>query len=654
MRKYAVLIGNGEFPNEPDKTLLPDLNCPKNDIKGLANLLLNEKIGDYAPENVKVLLNKPHNEIIATIEDVFHNATRDDLILIYYSGHGIPVGDTHKLFLSAHNTVYKKPVATAVSMAQLRDLMDIKVSHKKIILILDCCYSGDAGKQFASKGSMDSELAKQLQENAKGIYLLAAAGSHRAWERQQYSLFTQYLIEGLETGNADLDGDGLIDVHELFNYIRPQVEQEEPKQKPHLYGIAETGGKLTFAQSVRDSRKDRAEKIRQLLLDFEKQHEDIAEIKTEALTIAKTERLKLSPVQLQKDQLLTDLLTEQMTLLAFVRAWDRLVTDHSEPSTTASPQKDWQSSTHDKPPKRKISLAVSSIVVLVSLMAGWKFIPFDDKPITTPKLPEKAQAANESPATPTPKSAALKDEIITVKGVDFEMLAIKGGTFQMGSPETEPERSSDEKLHEITVADFQMGKYEVTQKQWQTIMDTNPSDFKGDDLPVENVSWNDIQTFISRLNQLTEKTGHKFRLPTEAQWEYAARAGTNTPFYPYDGKGDCITTTYANFDSDYDYNGCGANTKNLEKKTVAVNSYQPNAFGLYNMAGNVWEWTCSVYVEQYDGSEKQCASSNDAKTQRVIRGGSWSDRPNFLRSANRYNITPVNRSSTLGFRLSRM
>ena len=259
------------------------------------------------------------------------------------------------------------------------------------------------------------------------------------------------------------------------------------------------------------------------------------------------------------------------------------------------------------------------------------------------------------------ENAALATETITVNGVVFEMLAIKGDRFQMGSPDDEPERGSDEKQHEITVADFQMGKYEVTQSQWQAVMNNNPAYFKGDDLPVEQVNWDDVQVFISRLNQSTEKTGHKFRLPTEAEWEYAARAKTNTPFYPYDGKGDCITATYANFTtypnfkSDYNNKNCGAKNQNSVGKTVVVNSYQPNAFGLYNMVGNVWEWTCSVYVENYDGSEKECSSNNNANIRLVLRGGAWSIYELFyLRSAKRISTTSGERSDNIGFRLSRM
>jgi formylglycine-generating enzyme required for sulfatase activity len=282
---------------------------------------------------------------------------------------------------------------------------------------------------------------------------------------------------------------------------------------------------------------------------------------------------------------------------------------------------------------------VSSIVVALSLIGGWQFIAPNLTHITSDNQPS---------------THAKQDVASEIAKLESDMVAIKGGTFQMGSPKTEPERSNYEKQHKVTVADFQMGKYEVTQKQWRAIMDNNPPYFEGDDLPVAFVSWNDVQVFLSRLNQATEKTGRKFNLPTEAQWEYAARAGTNTPFYPYDGKGDCITTTYANFDSDSeDYNGCGANTKNSEKKTVAVSSYQPNAFGLYNMAGNVEEWTCSAFVNPYDGTETKCISKYNANTPLVVRGGSYGDRPVNLRSAYRYGALDGS-NSYIGFRLSRM
>jgi formylglycine-generating enzyme required for sulfatase activity len=229
----------------------------------------------------------------------------------------------------------------------------------------------------------------------------------------------------------------------------------------------------------------------------------------------------------------------------------------------------------------------------------------------------------------TPLSAQWRDPI-----TGMEFVKIPKGSFMMGSPDDEANRRSNEKLHRVDIAhDFYLGKTLITQAQWQAVMGDNPSRFKGNDLPVEQVSWLDVQHFIAQLNH---KTGQQYRLPTEAEWEYACRAGTSTPFYT----GHVLTDKEANF-----YGNVG--------KTSAVGSYPPNPWGLYDMTGNMWEWTTSVYDTNYKFSE-QLSSNNDAKSQRVLRGGSWYNKPNSLRSAYRDFNTPDDRYNFIGFRLSRM
>ena len=670
-KKYAVLIGNSQFPDEPDKKKLPTLACPERDVDDLATVLADENRGEFV-EVVK-LKNQAHYQVLRKLQQTVKQLQTDDLLLVYYSGHGKPNKD-NTLHLTTVDTVISELEATAIPIHRVYEIIATGKA-KKIIIILDCCYSGAAGKDL--RGDINDQL--QQLNNSRGTYLVTTSTELQVAHENTtdgYGLFTKHLIAGLTTGDADKDGDGFINMNELYDYVHDYVTAENPNQQPTKHVKDERGSLgLIIAKSGRDSRKDRAEKIRLLLLDFEKHHEDIAEIKTEALAIAKTDIAKLLPVQLEKDYLLSGLLDKKIAVFSFGREWDRLATkattEELEQEKLKQEQLARDKETQDKAArekakqekaiqeqlardkeaqdkaarekteqekKRKIILTVGLIAVALLLIGGLKLMPPDEPP--------PAIAKQENPSA----TSALRDETITAQGVDFDMVAIKGGTFQMGSPDTEPERSSDEKQHEVTVSDFQMGKYEVTQKQWTAIMNNNPSNFKGDNLPVESVSWNEVQVFLSRLNQATEKTGHKFSLPTEAQWEYAARAGTKTPFY----QGDRITTTYANFNSDYDYNGCGANTKNSVGQTVKVDSYQANALGLYNMAGNVWEWTCSVYVEEYDGSEKKCASNNNAKTLRVLRGGSWYNIPYNLRAAHRFIITPDARGSTLGFRLSRM
>jgi formylglycine-generating enzyme required for sulfatase activity len=218
--------------------------------------------------------------------------------------------------------------------------------------------------------------------------------------------------------------------------------------------------------------------------------------------------------------------------------------------------------------------------------------------------------------------------------VEPEMVAIKGGCFLMGSPESEKGRQNDEKQHKVCVKNFEMGKYEITQAQWEVIMGNNPSHFIDYNLPVELVSWHDAQEFMVKLNK---KTGKNYRLPTEAEWEYAARAGTSTAYY----WGNQISCDKANYGSCYVDN------------PTKIGSYPANPWGLHDMIGNVEEWTCSEYDKNYKGKEQQCFHNNAKDSSVVIRGGWWYSGSKWLRSANRNSSPPYLRDLNRGVRISR-
>jgi sulfatase modifying factor 1 len=228
----------------------------------------------------------------------------------------------------------------------------------------------------------------------------------------------------------------------------------------------------------------------------------------------------------------------------------------------------------------------------------------------------------------------------------FEFVLIQPGTFMMGSPEDEVGRFDDETLHEVTITKpFYMQTTPVTQKQWKAVMGNNPSYYKGDNLPVERVSWDDCQEFIQRLNQSDDGI---YRLLTEAEWEYACRAGTSTPFGI--GNGCDLDITQANFDGRYPY-GKGAEGI-YRAATVPVKSFAPNAWGLYDMHGNVWEWCQDWYGDHPKGavSDPQGPDSGEYK---LLRGGSWYYFAKDCRSAIRLNESPENGYSDIGFRLVR-
>ncbi len=233
-----------------------------------------------------------------------------------------------------------------------------------------------------------------------------------------------------------------------------------------------------------------------------------------------------------------------------------------------------------------------------------------------------------------PKQARYQIEDLG-KGVILEMVYIPGGIFLMGSPETEKDRNNAwETQHEVTVKPFYMGKYPITQAQWQEMMGNNPSYFKGENRPVENVSWLDVVEFCQRLS---EKTGKDYRLPSEAEWEYGCRAGSVTAYC----WGDVITTELANYNRSVG-------------ETTDVGKYPPNAFGLCDMHGNVWEWTGSAFEEKYQGKELVSLMSQGGVGRFAARGASWYGEARRARSANRNGGTPTDRGDSVGGRFVRM
>ena len=229
--------------------------------------------------------------------------------------------------------------------------------------------------------------------------------------------------------------------------------------------------------------------------------------------------------------------------------------------------------------------------------------------------------------------------------VNLEMVYIPGGKFEMGSPEDEEGRQSDESpQHSVTVQSFAMSKYPITQAQYQVIMGNNPANFQGNDLPVENVNWDEAVEFCGKLSQ---KTGLTYRLPSEAEWEYACRGKTITPFY----FGQTISTDQANYNGNYIY-GNGSKGVYREKTTV-VGSFPPNRFGLYDMHGNVWEWCADNWHDNYQGapSDGSIWEQGGNDNTKMLRGGCWSNTPNYCRSANRNSRSRGCRYDRYGFRV---
>jgi formylglycine-generating enzyme required for sulfatase activity len=253
-----------------------------------------------------------------------------------------------------------------------------------------------------------------------------------------------------------------------------------------------------------------------------------------------------------------------------------------------------------------------------------------------------------------------------------DFVIVEGGTFIMGSPESESWREKDEDQHEATVGSFYLAKYEVTQRKYREVMNGNPSYFKGDDLPVEGLTWFDAVRFCNALSQeegltlayaiddekvVWNRAANGYRLPTEAEWEYACRAGTTTPF----NVGTSVSSEQANYYGTHPYmiENYYRSREKLEtlpgvynEKTIRVGSFAPNSWGLYDMHGNVGEW-CWDWYGAYTSESQTDPMGVPSGTFRVNRGGGWNDFGKHLRSAYRAAHPPVNGIFNLGFRLAR-
>ena len=252
--------------------------------------------------------------------------------------------------------------------------------------------------------------------------------------------------------------------------------------------------------------------------------------------------------------------------------------------------------------------------------------PKKQKPATTQVAPKKHKSQSKPTKGGTVKRVATKasysNGTLTVNGIKYNMVWVEGGTFLMGATS---EQGSDAKdyekpVHSVTLSGYYIGKTEVTQSLWKAVMGSNPSRFKGDNLPVENVSWDDCQEFIGKLNSMT---GQNFRLPTEAEWEFACRGGNNSRGYKYSGSNyiDNVAWYYGN----------------SGEKTLPVATKSPNELGIYDMSGNVWEW-CSDWYGDYSSSAQTNPKGPYDGSYRVSRGGGWNFDASHCRSSFRFSL----------------
>ncbi|MDM8537358.1 SUMF1/EgtB/PvdO family nonheme iron enzyme [Desulfobacterales bacterium HSG17] len=668
-KKYAVLIASSRFPDEPE---LNDLQFPENDVDGLNEILLSKYRGSFT--NTFVIKNSHHHAALLQTHQVLRDAGQNDLVLIYYSGYGRLNSQGH-LCLAMTNTVSSLIETTSIPIETIINLMDASASDKKI-LILDCYYTGSAGDSFTRSG-VNTQL--QLMSKGRGTYIVTSSSKYEPEQENlpdYQGVFARNMIEGIRSGKADLDNDGIITMEELYKYIKYRIF-EDTGPKPILWSL-KMEGLLHIAHIGRTPAEDRRKQIRRIILDLAHKEMIPDIVLFKALSVVGLKVNEMSDVQVLYNELLDQLLDERLKAEDFILQWEQLsvenegnVSECIDIQTGNIKSKEIKTGNiktgNIKNGNKSAVLASNNIQVMETKAAEkiYRENIYQDNI----KIMENQPSMNDS----------LNGDIQHLKitdlhekeynnSISMKFVYISPGTFMMGSPKNETGRFENEVLHKVTLTKgYYMQISPVTLKQWRIFVNEtkykteaeidmnsfgltgtgwnkkeriywdNPGFDQTDNHPATCISWSDIEEF---LEWIIKKEGEEYRLPTEAEWEYACRAGTKSAY----SWGDLLDCSRANFG-----NGFSSECKDMNPgKTSESCSFPPNEWGLYDMHGNVWEW-CVDWYGEYSQGDIIDPKGAEGSSFRVIRGGSWFNHARICRSACRGRLEPSYRH--LGFRV---
>ena len=649
-RKIALLIGVGEYGDG-----LKALRCPANGVAAMRAVLSDPAIGGF--DQVVPLVNPDVGEMRSRICEIFAQLTKQDMVLFYFTGHGIRdmTGDFYLTTAQTQLFENGRPnTGTAVEADFLKREMSNSLAERKVV-ILDCCFGAAFANGFLamSDGSVDVEA----QFGGKGWCLLTASTSTRyALEQagEALSVYSRYLVEGLKTGGAAPDGQSFISARHLHEYVKMQVEVAAPAMEPAIFN-AQQGYDIIIANARVDNPQRYRKQVQQKVRDGE-----IGPAGKAAL-LHWQQRLGVLPTQARaiEDEILQPYREKQKHLAAYTEA---LAAERAFAYPIGA-----QAVQDLADLRRLLSLRDEDVEAIEQQVLGNQLDAASQPQIQLSVWP--AEAARPEVTHPTFSFETVRvnqvGEVFEMvaasadtfaedlgNGVTLEMVRIPGGDYRMGAAKDEAGASEhDPPQREVTVPEFWMGKYTVTQAQWQAAGIVKKAerdsqiDFacaKDRNRPVENIFWTDAVAFCQWLSQ---RSGRTYQLPSGEQWEYACRAGTTTPFY----FGPTITPELVNYNGSYTY---GHGPKGLyREQTTAVGSFPPNRFGLYDMHGNVWEWCLDGWHDLHkDAFAKDCACRL-ANQKKSLRGGSCFYLPTNCRSAYSLSYPFHSRSDDIGFRV---
>jgi formylglycine-generating enzyme required for sulfatase activity len=675
--KHALLIGVSTYSE--GLTAIPSARL---DVAALAEVLRDPQLGGFPPEQVVVLQDPQRTPMERAVAELFANRAADDLLLLYFSGHGFRDDQRQLLLSCSESTKSKQGKPEPYSTLKARDVqayMRASQSQRQL-LILDCCFSGAFAEGMGAKddGAIDLEGF-----GGKGKAVLTSSASIETSSAPEagddLSMYTRFFVEGIRTGAADLQQRGFVDAKDLHHYVESRLQELAPAMSPQLIAIG-AGREIRLSRVPRDSTVLYRQKVEELA-------------KRRRGVINKAGRMILQKMRAnlpageqisdeQAEQIEAEVLGPWREYAKKLSEFEALVADLVADGQGLSAL-DWQDL---RDLQAQVKLAESDLIEIFAKHG------IAANPLLKLAAAQSDRAAVHPPGDSSVEDAAEAGELLALsietaqvvktradsgkvawridrrplqvqgyrerlaEGVELTMVQIPAGSFLMGSPSEEYERNDKEgPQHQVQLQGFFMGQTPITQTQWQVVaswqtlqreLNSDSAFFKGLHQPVEGVLWEDAIEFCQRLSQ---RFGRTYTLPSEAQWEYACRAGITTPFH----FGATLTPDLANYAGYYTY--CSGPKGVFRQETTAVASFPANPWGLYDMHGNVWEWCLDQWHDNYQGAPADGSAWLDSDVnkdnQRLLRGGSWARNPGDCRSASRSNRHPGDRGRAIGFRV---
>jgi formylglycine-generating enzyme required for sulfatase activity len=617
MKRLALLVGISEYPEFKD---LKPLHGSLLDVDAMRRVLVTN--GEFAEEDVVILKNALRQEIEESIHNLFNARERqkDDLVLFYFSGHGI-VDEGNKLFLGTPSTRkegHKIVKPTTVAATYLQEAMSESKSQHQV-LIFNCCFSGAFAQGMTVMDDGSVNLKNQLGGKGRAILTSSSMVQPSFQPDGEMSIYTRYLVEGIETGAADQDGDSKISIDELHEYAALKVSQESPNMTPAFYPV-EQGGKIYIAKVVQ------AKDDPQLVYRRELESRMIdGNWSIPAKRLLKDLQINLGLSSEEEAQIRENVLKPILEKARKLLEYEELLKEILPPSTQELKdlrdyQKDYLGLRDDDVTDIEFKYGVNIVIPpkVISHIAS------------NPTLLNQEVKQNNIPAS---NQLFLK----LPNDVNIELVVIPAGSFMMGSDNYDTENP----IHEVNMSSFKMSKYPITLQQYKSVMGADvPLHFyfllpSGKNLPVNSVSWHNAVVFCKRLSDII---GQTVRLPSESQWEYACRAGSSSKY--------CFGEDIRQL---WNYAWYDKNTKS----TCPIGLKLPNTFGLHDMHGNVWEWCEDIWHDSYDDAPTDGSAwiSSGDENKAVIRGGSYCEDENNCHSATRFGQLVDKTDATIGFRI---